>query len=296
MPNKSFLPSKDFVKKLAIIIVSVLLIVLLNIFIKNYKNKESSPKKAEVKTVTISELVTTDSDSDGIPDWEESLWGTDPHKLDTDGDGVTDTVYIEKRKAELNQNPINADGSTPENETTELSKEIFATIVSLKQSGNLNTESVGMLADSISSKVNDSKLIADNFQASDIKITNQTKLDYKKKLLAWQDKNSDKNIGSELVLLEKYLDEESIDSLQQITAIGQAYKDFANSLIKVDSISTASDTQLKLANSAYKISIACTNIGSMFENPLVGIVGVSQYKDNLDALEQNFIDLEAFIK
>lgn len=33
----------------------------------------------------------TDTDGDGVPDWEESLWGTDPNKADTDGDGTPDT-------------------------------------------------------------------------------------------------------------------------------------------------------------------------------------------------------------
>ena len=39
----------------------------------------------------------SDSDGDGLLDWEESLWGTDPLKYDTDGDGTSD-------KDEINQN------------------------------------------------------------------------------------------------------------------------------------------------------------------------------------------------
>lgn len=31
-----------------------------------------------------------DADNDGLPDWQEELYGTDPAKADTDGDGVTD--------------------------------------------------------------------------------------------------------------------------------------------------------------------------------------------------------------
>lgn len=32
----------------------------------------------------------TDTDGDGLPDWEEALWDTDPNNPDTDGDGVND--------------------------------------------------------------------------------------------------------------------------------------------------------------------------------------------------------------
>lgn len=38
----------------------------------------------------ISENATIDSDHDGLSDWEESIYGTDPHNSDTDGDGYLD--------------------------------------------------------------------------------------------------------------------------------------------------------------------------------------------------------------
>jgi len=31
-----------------------------------------------------------DTDGDGLPDWQEALYGTDPNKADTDGDGISD--------------------------------------------------------------------------------------------------------------------------------------------------------------------------------------------------------------
>jgi hypothetical protein len=38
----------------------------------------------------LASYVSKDSDSDGLPDWQEALYGTDPAKSDTDGDGITD--------------------------------------------------------------------------------------------------------------------------------------------------------------------------------------------------------------
>ncbi|MCH7529851.1 hypothetical protein IIB50_01915 [Patescibacteria group bacterium] len=37
---------------------------------------------------------TLDSDDDGLKDWEEVLWGTDPFNPDTDNDGTDDGVEI----------------------------------------------------------------------------------------------------------------------------------------------------------------------------------------------------------
>lgn len=36
----------------------------------------------------------TDTDGDGVPDWMEAIWGTDPNKPDSDGDGFDDGFEI----------------------------------------------------------------------------------------------------------------------------------------------------------------------------------------------------------
>ncbi len=39
---------------------------------------------------------TKDTDGDGLPDWQEALYGTDPSKADTDGDGISDGAAAQK--------------------------------------------------------------------------------------------------------------------------------------------------------------------------------------------------------
>jgi len=41
-------------------------------------------------TAATSPVATKDTDTDGLADWEETLWGTDPNNPDTDGDGFRD--------------------------------------------------------------------------------------------------------------------------------------------------------------------------------------------------------------
>lgn len=45
---------------------------------------------AESTDELLAAYATKDTDSDGLPDWQEALYGTDPKKADTDGDGVND--------------------------------------------------------------------------------------------------------------------------------------------------------------------------------------------------------------
>ncbi len=62
----------------------------------------NSKREKELKSPT-SELFPEnfkDSDNDGLPDWQEELYGTDPNNPDTDGDG-----YSDSQEVELSRNP-----------------------------------------------------------------------------------------------------------------------------------------------------------------------------------------------
>lgn len=50
--------------------------------------------KAELVEMKNSEVYNRDSDGDGLKDWEESIYGTDPLNPDTDGDGYLDGEEI----------------------------------------------------------------------------------------------------------------------------------------------------------------------------------------------------------
>ncbi|OGD66657.1 hypothetical protein A2Z61_00915, partial [Candidatus Campbellbacteria bacterium RIFCSPLOWO2_02_35_12] len=45
---------------------------------------------AEIQAEAIKNIAEKDSDRDGLKDWEEALWGSDPHNPDTDGDRTPD--------------------------------------------------------------------------------------------------------------------------------------------------------------------------------------------------------------
>lgn len=64
-------------------------------------SKDSGVKKDRPVTATFAE---TDTDGDGLKDWEEILWKTSPKNADTDGDGIGDReereIALETERAE----------------------------------------------------------------------------------------------------------------------------------------------------------------------------------------------------
>lgn len=67
------------------------------------KNEDPKPKILTIagKTQTRGEFTTKDSDQDGLKDWEEIIYGTNPNNPDTDGDNTIDGDEIV-----LNRNPL----------------------------------------------------------------------------------------------------------------------------------------------------------------------------------------------
>lgn len=84
-------------------IFSVTLVILVFLFLSLSLAKQIVKPKAtriaeeQKNTLAIAE---DDADQDGLPDWEEKLWGTDVNSSDTDGDGTSDGEEVK-----LGQNP-----------------------------------------------------------------------------------------------------------------------------------------------------------------------------------------------
>ena len=51
---------------------------------------QNMPSNSILSVSTSTEYTDRDTDADGLPDWEEHLFGSDPLKFDTDGDGTPD--------------------------------------------------------------------------------------------------------------------------------------------------------------------------------------------------------------
>ncbi len=110
---KNYLPSRKFVIRTATI--AILLIVAISVYKITLFIKDKLTKKDPVVMTIKSDVIQKDSNNNGIPDWEESLWGLDPK-----GDGVSNKEFIMTQKEALaKENNVNPVDNQPlsENET-----------------------------------------------------------------------------------------------------------------------------------------------------------------------------------
>lgn len=99
MIDKKYLPSENFIKALS----AALIIILIAIAISYWKpNKDAYTNS--IDATSSAQLNAIDTDKDGLPDWQEVLYGTDKNKADTDSDGTNDGDEIKLDRDPLKPN------------------------------------------------------------------------------------------------------------------------------------------------------------------------------------------------
>lgn len=93
---------KRFKKIKIIAVIFVLVLIFGGVFLILKREREKDINKAD-PTAQVLETLTSkkDSDNDGLLDWEEKLYGTDPKNPDTDGDG-----YLDGEEINSSHNPL----------------------------------------------------------------------------------------------------------------------------------------------------------------------------------------------
>ena len=89
-------------QKLFFFFIPVVVGLALFVTIRNHYT-DTSTGTQDIKVVSIDntqniEIKELDTDEDGVPDWEEGLWNTDPAKKNSNPEKIADRAYIDKKK------------------------------------------------------------------------------------------------------------------------------------------------------------------------------------------------------
>jgi hypothetical protein len=290
MKNSSYLPSK----KLSLFLLIILLIAIFLFFKKN--KTDSTTNISIIKNTTVSNLVSADKDLDGLYDWEESLWGTDPEKKDSDSDGVSDKEETELKKKELGISSTVESNST--SQTDQLAKEIFSLAISLNQNGLLTEEGIENLTKILGDQIYQTEEIEDptkNITLNTIESTPQNKETYKKEILKTIENSKNNGFGEELKEFSKIITEENQDntSLQKIS---QSYSELADALIKIKTPEEISDVHKSLISETIRTGSSIQLMSNYYSDPILSLRGVILYKKYSDNLEKNLYSLLAYFK
>ena len=278
MQNPTFVKIKNYVQSKRIHIAVVAGVLIIGTSVYGISKKDSlfiTHVDNSKKLITLQGVIELDSDSDGLLDWEESLWGTDPKNADTNGDGVSDGDEIGARKSELG---LNIDENAELNETERFSREFFATIVSLSQQGLLNEKSLANLSNTISDQIvvgdypdaytSGELTINPSFDAT-IAYTDDLATLFKKM-------ERTTNIGIELLMTSELLSNKTARQ-NDLFKLSQKYKEFAKDAIEISVPKKMENMHLQLVNNLYNLGVSIERLSEVIDNPLVGLQGIAGY-------------------
>jgi len=271
--DKKYLPSRTFVVGVAFILIILVTIFGVSKLIKYLKNKNVF-NRAPTK-VLVRDLIQKDSNNNGIADWEEALWGLDPEK-----DGKSNKEIIELRKKELAErnNPLSEEEKALE-ENDILSREFFAVIMSLFESGNLSEETITEVSNIVGERIR-LEPIPDKYTKEMLVIKGGEDADllYFQAFQKLLDKYADADIGGELIIVAQAIAANNPQAISTVGSIAASYSSFAKELIKIPVPLNISTGHLKLANDYEKTGQSIEGLMQILNNPMVGMKALLNYK------------------
>ena len=300
-----FLPSKKIIFLVIFIIVIVAVFAILN--------RKSEPKSpAGEKKTGNTDVEINDSDNDGLADWEEVLWKTDPNNPDTDSDGTNDGEEIRTGRNPTIAGPddkmeagmINSIVPTGEkksssfnelNRTQEFAQKFMSQYLLQKSlSGGALSETVKEQI--INSTLNETplELTFKTYGAGDIKTTADNS---KERIKAYGNqvgkiiKENQIGINGEemLTIIKNAVTSGDKSNLGEIENIINKFTKIIEGALKIEVPSNATDLHKEFLNTTSKLTENIIGFYRIFDDPIGGLASTSEFgtvMKDLDSLEK----------
>ncbi len=302
-------------KKIVLITLSFLVFLTGVLFLINSSfnplNSTIVFEKKLVKNTTKVNIVSLekDTDGDGLKDWEEALWKTDPNNPDTDGDGTPDGEEVREERDPLKPGPndkIKDEVKFPiktnyENKTTmtnAMTEDLFLNYINLKNGSELDSKSKANLINSIANKISKK----DNlkiYTSKDLKIIPDSYVNLKNYgneiatifLKYTQNPKADYNVVN---ILNKIITTKDNKYYSELEPSILAYKDISKKLLGVSTPKSSAVVHLAMINIYETIATSLEDIVKSPNDSLRGLIGVSRYNQQIKQVQIVIKDLSNF--
>jgi hypothetical protein len=317
----SVFPSKKILPIIAICIVAVGLTAIAFFYHPTPKASISSGAltvESQVETAQ-SQLLDKDSDNDGLKDWEETLWSSDPHNPDTSGDGIPDGEEVKEGRNPLLKWPNNLlpAGSLPSGAASQANKVIHATTTATDILGETLLSQYMALKESGQTITPDmEQTLVDNFAQSDIvgpyipqaKVytisdlsvsTDNSQAALKKYGNAVGQamiKNSPLSGISALIVEETAVNSGSEQDLSGLATIVTSSSELVKELLDIPVPSSAVAIHLAILNDVSASLNSVQGMQQLFNDPVVALAALKAYETTLPALSTDIHTLSVFFQ
>jgi hypothetical protein len=283
---KEYLPSK----KVSLFIGGTTAIIVLILVALSSQGAGFGSKN--LKVTTVGDALRIDTDGDGVTDWEEGLFGTDPNNRDTDEDGIPDATEIANKKDIIAaENGFNPGIVYTQNETDRFARELFVTYSALSEQGTLNQTGVDQIAGAALTQAASKLPTITPHSPAALRIvqsTRETNTTYKKAVgSAIQTPKG--TITTEFALVSQGIIQNNSDILRDAAKNAAAYNAYETALLKMSVPENQVQNHIRLLTSVQYIAAVLPQIDSL-ENDVVR--GTPLYTVYTKAYEEMFTVFE----
>lgn len=249
---------------------------------------------ADTSNDLIQAIADTDTDGDGLKDWEETLWGTDSTKVDTDGDGISDpaSVKIRQEKAEEEGVDIVEELSL----TSKFSRKFLTEYLSARQQyGSVSgTTQDFVIQQALTAGQPKTRALLDTTNLSVVPTTEASLLSYTISIAqAFTPKNKDAFKENEVTLLQRAISTQDPAIVFSFEAIAREYATLVKNLALVQVPDTLLIEHKVLMEASYNFGLTIEDFAQFSTNPLITVYAVKQYDTDRRAIMSAFVGLRA---
>jgi len=283
-------PSPKVLAFLVIVVILITTTIVSSKFLdKGFFGKGSESNKNSQISLTIKNnlsrpLEQKDSDSDGLPDWQEEIWKTDKNNPDTDSDGTTDGQEVkdgrnpavagpddkilndEEAASKVITESLSKKSTDPNSVTSILSKNLLLRLAQLQQSQQYTTESGDALAKDLVDQTVSEVQIPEKYPENIFLTFDSTN---KQKLQEY----SDKMISIQSTELSKG----NTDSTN-LDPVINSFKSIAFQMSVMGVPEDLLSVHAKITNGYYLAAEALINLKLSDSDPILGILSIPVYK------------------
>lgn len=241
----------------------------------------------------------TDTDGDGLKDWEELLLGLNPNNPDSDADGISDKEELaQARSAPTTQEAgVDTDQQTQEFAQTDvLAREIFGAYIQSKQLGTYDPSAFeNIIAQSTQGTFTINNIAA--YTLDDIKTTNDTSASttssyesaFQEAILAVTDISE-----YELTTYGRAVETGNEEDFEKLLVARDVYLSIAEELLSITVPEDGAVAHLDLINAFTSFANTLEHMAQSPDDPIVAFVSMRNFIEREDAIKTAYAQIDIY--
>lgn len=248
---------------------------------------------AESSDELLRSYAVKDSDADGLTDWQESLYGTDPTNPTSfradllDGEAARQELLTPKTivpEQDLTTNLPGADPA-PSSLTEAFSKKFLGQYLLTRGTEPPTEEAMAnFVSDAIAELVR-TGLASPRYASADVRIASGDDAAafraYMKEMQAVSDAHEPLLEDRDVALIRSAIEKSDADALTKLQDMSETYADLAEAVMEVRVPRSAVEAHVATANALSYLSIATADVAAYTDDPIRTLLGIGEYRESI---------------